>query len=280
MIFLFFCVTIPLRDLGAVLTEVPCTEMEIKMKRKFLTIPLVMAAVLGMTGCGNVIPDMSADEMQAIGEYAAITLMKYDVHHRSRLVDLELVAQAEAEAKAKAEAEALAQAEAAAKEQEESGMRPTDNTPVVGSEGIVTAPSVTMEEILNLPEGVSITYRETEICQSYPEGSENFFTLSSTEGTQLFVLYFELHNESGHDQYIDLLSQGMNLRVTVNESYTRRALTTMLLNDITSYMDTLAAGARVEVVAVVEVENSIANNVSSIKLELKDGTNTYTDQLL
>lgn len=254
------------------------------MKRKFFAIPLMMAAVLGMTSCGNTIPDMSADEMQIIGEYAAITLMKYDARHRSRLVDLELVAQYEAEAKAREEAEALAQAEAAAKEQESTGMRPTDNTPVVGSEGIVTAPTVTMEEILNLPEGVSITYRETKICDTYPENSQHFFSVPATSGYQLFVLEFDLYNGSGQDQYIDMLSQfsqgGLTFKVTANGTYSRRALTTMLLNDITSYMDTLAAGTTVEVVAVVEVENSIANNVSSIKLELKDGTNTYTDQLL
>lgn len=242
------------------------------MKRKFFAVPLVMAVVLGMTGCGNVIPDMTADEMQIIGEYAAITLMKYDVGHRSRLVDLELVAKAEAEAKAKEEEQA--------KEQEQTGMRPTDNTPVIEGGSTVTAPTITMEEMLNLPEGVSITYRETEICQSYPEDSEDFFALISTDGTQLFVLKFELYNGSGQNQYIDLLSQGINLRVTVNETYSRRALTTMLLNDITSYMDTLAAGASVEVVAVVEVENSIANNVSSMKFELKNDSNTYIDQLL
>ena len=254
------------------------------MKRKFFAIPLVMAAVLGMTGCGNVIPDMTADEMQAIGEYAAITLMKYDVNHRSRLVDLELVAKAEAEAKAKAEAEALAKAEAEEQAKEESGMRPTDNTPIIGSEGTVTASPVTMEEILNLPAGVSITYRETKICESYPESGGGYFSVPATSGYQLLVLKFDLYNGSGQDQHLDLLSQfsqeGLILRVTANETYSRRALTTMLLNDITSYMDTVAAGATVEVVAVVEVENSIANNVSSIKLEVKNESNTYTDQLL
>lgn len=250
------------------------------MKRKFFTIPLVMAAVLVMAGCGNVIPDMTADEMQAIGEYAAITLLKYDVNHRSRLVDLELVAQAEAKARAEAEAQAAAEA----KEQEEAGTRPTDNTPIVGGVGTVTAPTITMEEIFNLPEGVSITYRETKICESYPEGGQDFFSVPATSGHQLFVLKFDLYNGSDQDQYIDLLSQfsqeGLSLKVTVNGTYSRRSLTTMLLNDVTSYMDTLAAGARVEVVAVVEVENSIANNVSSIKLELKNESNTYTDQLL
>ena len=239
------------------------------MKRKFFAIPLVMAVVLGMTGCGNVIPDMTADEMQAIGEYAAITLMKYDAGHRSRLVDLELVAQAEAKAKE----------EEQAKEQEQSEMRPTDNTPVIGGGSTATAPNVTMEEILGLPEGVTITYRETKICESYPENNEGF-GLTSTSGTQLFVLSFDLHNGSGQDQYIDLFSQNINLKVTVNGNYSRRALPTMLLNDITSYMDTIAAGTNVEVVAVVEVENSIAGNVSSIKLELKDESNTYIDQLL
>ena len=244
------------------------------MKRKCLVIPWVMAAVLGITGCGNVIPDMTADEMQVIGEYAAITLMKYDAGHRSRLVDLELVAQAEAEAKAREEAEKQE------KEQEEAGMRPTDNTPVIGGGSTVTAPSVTMEEVLHLPEGVSITYRDTEICENYPEGNESIISVPASPGHQLFVLKFDLYNGSSQNQYIDLLSQDFSLKVTVNGTYSRRALPTILLNDITSYRDTLASGASVEVVAVVEVENSMANSLSSIKLELKDESNTYIDELL
>ena len=46
---------------------------------------------LGMTACGNEIPDLTEAESQRVGEYAAVTLLKYDANHRSRLVDPEIV---------------------------------------------------------------------------------------------------------------------------------------------------------------------------------------------
>ena len=41
--------------------------------------------------CGNEIPDLTEEESQRIGEYAAVTLLKYDANNRSRLVDPEVV---------------------------------------------------------------------------------------------------------------------------------------------------------------------------------------------
>ena len=52
---------------------------------------LLCAMMLSMTACGNEIPDLTEEESQRIGEYAAVTLLKYDANNRSRLVDPEVV---------------------------------------------------------------------------------------------------------------------------------------------------------------------------------------------
>ena len=44
-----------------------------------------------MTACGNEIPDLTEAESQRVGEYAAVTLLKYDATLRSRLADPEIV---------------------------------------------------------------------------------------------------------------------------------------------------------------------------------------------
>ena len=249
------------------------------MKRKWKAVCLLMAAALTLAGCGNAIPEMTDEEMQAVGEYAAITLLKYDANHRSRLVDLEVVAQAEAEEKARAQAQAQAKEQAG--QEEAGGMRPTEDTPVIGADGTQeSAAPATMEEILKLPEGMTITYRENEICESYPRGSENAFAISATAGNQLLVLHFDLYNGSGQDQDLDLISLGLNLKVTVNDSYTRRALTTMLPGDLVCYRNTVAADATVEVAAVIEVPTDMAGNVSSLKINLKNESDACTIQLL
>lgn len=72
---------------------------------------LLCAMMLSMTACGNEIPDLTEEESQRVGEYAAVTLLKYDANNRSRLVDPEMVI-------AKLEKEA---AKEASQEEEKSG---------------------------------------------------------------------------------------------------------------------------------------------------------------
>lgn len=248
-----------------------------KTKGKFYIISMSVIMALGLTACGNVIPDMNEAEMRTVGEYAAITLMKYDTNHSSRLVDLELVAQVEAQRRAQAEAEALRRAEEAAA-QETAGMRPTEDTPVIGTDGIPESEPISMEEALNLPEGVSIAYREMMVCDSYPEEDGGYFSMTAGAGKRFIVLKFDIYNGSGQDQSIDLLSQGPVFNVTANGDFTRRALTTMLMDDLTIYKDTVAAGASIETALVVEVESSVANSLSSLGLTLKNDSKTYTAQ--
>lgn len=251
--------------------------MGIRMKNRVCIISLSMAMMLGMTACGNAIPDMSAADMQAVGDYAAITLMKYDISHRSRLVDLELVAREEARRQEQAAAEALRREEEAAA-QEGAGMRPTEDTPVIGADGVPEQGPASIEEVLELPEGVTVTYKEMVACDSYPDGEENFFSMSATGGNRFLVPKFDLYNGSGQDQYIDILSKGAAFKVTANGSVTRRALTTMLMDDFPNYKDTVAAGSTVEVVVVVEMESSVTDNVSSLSLNLSNNSKTYAVQ--
>lgn len=246
------------------------------MKRRFCIISLTIMTVLGMTACGNAIPNLTREQMRSMGEYAAVTMIKYDSNRRSRLVDLELVAQAEAERKE--QAMRLAQEAAAAEQEAAAGMRPTEDTPVVDSAGVAEAESFTMEQVLNLPEGVSISYRDMEICDSYAE-VEGLFSLPATEGKKLLVLKFDLYNGSGQDQTIDILSQGIAFKVTANGSYTRRAMTTMLLSDLTNYKGTIAAGAGMETVIIMEAESNVAESVSSLRLDLNNDSKTCTIQL-
>lgn len=252
-------------------------KVGIKMKSRACIISLSMTVILGMTACGNAIPDMSASDMQTVGEYAAVTLLKYDTGHRSRLVDLELVAQEEARRQEQAAAEALRREQEAA-EQEQAGMRPTEDTPVIGADGMPESGPSSIEETLELPQGVTVTYREMTVCDSYPEGDAGFFSMSATEGNRFLVLKFDLYNGSGQEQYIDILSKGAAFKVTANGSVTRRALTTMLMDDLPNYKGTIAAGGTVEAVIVVEMESSIADNVSSLSLNLSNNSKTFAVQ--
>lgn len=249
-----------------------------EMRKKFCMISLAAAMTLGLTACGNAIPDMTDAQMQAISEYAAVTLLKYDVDHRSRLVDLELVAQEEARRKELAEEEALRQEQEAEAAGEESGA--AGDTPVAGADGVPEIEPISMEEALGLPEGVSITYREIMACDSYPDGDADFFSLTAGNGRRFLVLKFDILNGSGQDQSIDILSQEAAFRVTVNGDIKRNAMTTMLQDDLTTYKDTITTGSSVEAVLVVEVDSSVADSMWSLSFEIRNDTKTYMAQIL
>ena len=128
-----------------------------KMKtRKILKGMMILGTMTMMvTGCGNQIPDLTEEQAQKIGEYAALTLLKYDTNHQSRLVDEAVVEEYEE----KLEEEALKESAEPTPTPEPEGMDPVADTPVVEREedAVVSEVIVTMEECLGLPGGVAVT---------------------------------------------------------------------------------------------------------------------------
>lgn len=239
------------------------------MNKKSIT-ALLTAAVLcaGLTGCGeNAIPDMTDEQVKSIGEYVAITMMKYDANHRSRLVDRNLL-----------DKKPYVPSEPAAT-QVPSGMGTVDNTPVIDS--TVVENPYTMEEVLALPDGVMLVYSGQRLCDTYPNTGEiGSLYVNASAGNRLLVLSFILNNTIGQEQKVDVLSSDAVFRVTVNGSYSRRALVTSLPGDITTYNKTIPANSDTEVVILVEVTDEIASGMESISLNVKNGAKSYTAKIL
>lgn len=240
--------------------------------RKRLTAALTAGVlILSLTGCGeNQIPDLTDEQLQIVGEYAAITLMKYDSNHRSRLVDYTDMLLAP---------EPVPEVTPTPTPQEPAGMDPVDDTPVIGPSG-GTSNVYTMAEVLELPEGVSVQYVGAEFHDKYPEGDVVGFALTAAAGKKLLVLNFSLTNAGEQDAAIDLLSKDAEFRITVNGDYTRKVLPTILENDLSTYMGTVPGAGSVGTVLVIEVDASVEGNLSSISFDLKNGEKAYTIQLL
>lgn len=236
----------------------------------------LMAAVIcfGLTGCGeNAIPELTEDEMQTIGEYTAITLMKYDASSRSRLV--ELPPEVEPAVPEPVETEPPRETE------EPSGMGEADDTPVTDISQQEEPGS--MEDVLGLAEGVSVSYVGAELCATYPHDEElgGFVINASSEEKSLLVLRFRFSNGTEQEQTVDIASQKeMVFRITVNESYRRNAIPALLLDDMTAFRETIPAGESTEAVLIIEVEQGSMEEISSIFLNLKNDVKSYTIQLM
>lgn len=236
-------------------------------RKKSLALLITIAMIMGLSACGeNVIPEMTEEELQAVGEFAAVTLMKYDASHRSRLVDISLLE------------EEVPESVVPIEPTEPEGMRPTEDTPIENRTEIQN--SYSMEEVMELPEGVTVSYVSHEFCDKYPNAGDNdYLAVTSSEGRKLLILKFSLDNASGQDTSVDILSTGCVFRITVNGDYTRRALTTLLPNDMSTYREMIPAGESKEVVLIIETEEERIENISSIVLNLKNELKTYTIQL-
>lgn len=242
-----------------------------KIKKIAAALTAVLLSV-GLAGCGeSVIPDLTEEEVNAVGEYVAFTMMKYDANHRSRLVDLNKL-----EPKATPAPDAEPTPTSAPQ-----GMGPTDNTPTVDSSTPVN--SYTMEEVIGLPAGVALRCTGQSVCDSYPEDGEvEIFSISaSSEKRKLLVVEFELTNNSGQEQSIDILSSDVSFQVTVNGNYKRNALTApMLLSDLSTFVGTIPDGGRTEAVILVEVDTEKAANLESVSVRIKNGEKTCTIKAL
>lgn len=240
------------------------------MKSKKSVTAILILSILGFSGCAeSQIPEMTAEEMRAVGEFVAYTLTKYDVGQSSRLMELP------------PEEEIIAPSATPAPE-ETVGMDPVDDTPVTtapGAEQTAEGENVySAEEVMGLPEGVVLEFAGKVICDSYPEEGDAF-AVTATQGKKLLILKFSITNTLEQEVKVDLFSSEAVYRIAVDGGRSRRALTTMLPTDMAFYVDTLQAGASAEAVLVTEVDADSADSIAVVTVEVKNESKSHTIQL-
>ena len=238
------------------------------MGRKLYIVLTTLIVSLGITGCGSTIPEMTEEQTELVSEYAAGLILKYDKGYSNRLVDTSVPPVAEETANQSVTETAT-----------EEATQSTENTAAQAADGVDV--QADMASFLGA-EGVTIDYSGYELCDTYPDaedGSDLFFTMDATEGYQLMVLKFNMVNTSGADETIDLLSKNVRYRVILNGASPKNALTTMLLNDMSTYNDVVTAGATQEVVIVIEVTPEEAQQIDTISLIMKNSEESVTTLL-
>jgi len=237
------------------------------------------------SGCGSQIADLTDDQRQQVGEYAAFTLLRYDAESRSRLVDYSEVEAAD---------EALRRAEEAAKQAEEAKRRETEEAKPAGtydSEGKLvevvdsnadTAVQVSMEEFLGLSSGVSLTYEGYTLQDSYPEEADisDYFVVDAAEGKKFVVLWYSLSNGSGLDESINFLSDSVSFKCKVNDEVTVTALVTMLSDDMATLQTDLKPGEGTDCVLIFEVKESVADSVESLVVRMSKPGSEWENKVL
>lgn len=253
------------------------------MKKKIFAILLAGMALI-MTGCGNAIPDMTEDQLQAVGEYTAMLLLSHDVNYRSRLVDVETLPRVESSEPSGGE---ISQTPAPIPEEtpapENVGMDPTEDTPVVdltGGQNGGLQETLSLEEILGLPEQFTLSYTGYEIADSYPQDASEvgYFTVDAERGNQLLVLHFTLQNRGEGTENVYIGGQSLVIKVSVN-GITSNSLATFLEDDLTFYQGSVNPGESRDTVILIEYEASALRDVASVEINVKNGDKNTTIRL-
>lgn len=252
--------------------------MKSRLSRKLKAMTIAGMLTIALTGCQNALPEMTTEEVAQIGEYAAITLLKYDANARSRLVDEETVLAYEQKQQALKEL--------AAKEtpkEESAGMEPVADTPVIEKEktDVVQNTVSSLETSLSVPEGITITYTGYEVCDTYPEDglSKEYLSLDATAGKKLLVLEFTAQNSSAAEVSANFFSTKAGFSVDLGDGTKQKAMISMLMNDMSTYIGTIPAGESQNLVLLFEIDESKASNLEGVQLYYKDENGTNSIQL-
>lgn len=236
---------------------------------------MLLAGALLLGGCGDY-PDLTDEQVEQAGEYAAMMLLKYDSQSRSRLMS---IADMEAEQLRRDSWEKAAQigkkAAMEEKDKEQESGEAGHGVEEQGREQFL--PTAKLQDGFVLPDGVNIAYVGYSLSKQYPEDHSDYFAIVATTGKKILALSFEVTNNSEGSQSIDMVNQNNLYRITVNEQYTRSNLTTLLENDLANYQGKLLPGESVELVLLIEVDEEIW--MDSLKMKLKNDRNEYTIQL-
>lgn len=244
-------------------------------KRKLCGILFSLMIMCMLSGCTNEIPELSDSEMKMVEEYAAQKLLQYHRGYNTSILSEEERAVQLAKLQQRAELELLVQEEKERQKQEEASQpESSGGGNSEGAEGEVKEPEVYVTDIdqfLGL-NGVEINYTGYEVSSVYPTSSEANDWQGMTMATgnnKLVVFEYSVENVSGTDQTIDLASKNVRYAFKINDSLNKTAITTILLNDLSSYRDTLPAGERITAVLIVEVSEDVANNIDSAVMVMK-----------
>lgn len=231
------------------------------MKHQYKVMAIAISAVFCLSGCQtSTMPVMTEEQSDLVAQYAANLVLT-----NTKKYDTGIATQAEIEkADAKRERQRLREEEAK-KASEASGETGQAEMTATVSENADIAQFLGLQDI-------AITYQSYEICNEYPNDNseENFFAMDATEGNQLLILKFTIQNNGSEDKEMDILNQYPLFRISVSGGANKSALTTILLDDLSTFKDTLAAGESREEVLVTEISNQEAEEgIQSLSLFMK-----------
>lgn len=217
-------------------------------KGKKLTGVLLAAAIASvLTGCVDNMPELTEEQSLLIAEYAADLLMEYSPNYGPRVVDVEEITEETMQETTTEDAD-----EEDMQEVEETQMETEEVTEeITETETMQIQPQdVDFAEEMQL-DAFTLQYVSCDICDSYPKDVTGY-RVSAGIGNELLVVHFDLTNVTQEKQECGIYKKSPSFKVTT-QSGAAKSMTTMLDNDLTTFINTLDAGETEDVVVIFEL---------------------------
>ena len=247
------------------------------IKKSSFALAILCAASM-LTACGAEFPELNEEQTELVNEYAASLLLKYDANSTSRLLTEEEMQGAMIVPVGPEDSQPVVSEEEVVDINKESDepLVSMDDVTVNDIDGTTSTPEK-MQSAGNgwtdycLADGFDISYAGNyEIVDSYPVDDPNaYFTMDASAGNKLLVLHFNLVNTSGTDLNVDMNKYGLRYRVSVNGGVNSYILTTMLSNDVLSFVGDVPTNESVDLIAVAELSESEASNIQSLVFTIR-----------
>lgn len=233
-------------------------------KGKIIGVLAISACML--TGCIDSMPDMTEEQSELVAEYAADMLLKYSPNYHYRIADEEEVASAEAEMETSQEEETTQEKSQPSQDLSQTG---SGETVSVGAEtSVEDGAEYDLAAFFGMDQ-FSIMYASCEVTDAYPNAESGVgFSVTAPQGYNLLVLHFDVENLGEEAAQCDLFDQISKVSVNVNDAGYVQALSTLLTNDLTTYMEDIPAGEVADAVVVVPVEQTDLDEIQTAVMQI------------
>ncbi len=219
---------------------------------------------LFLTGCGEELWTMTPEEESLIVAYASGAVAKNNKYQAQGLTYYEEPEAEEPQPEPEQEPSDPYQEEV---QQPDGGSAPNQEQPDETEQTGVTA---TLTDAAGLAP-VTAEYYGYKVMDKYMEG--NYFALAAQPGNQLVVLSIGLSNSTQQPVECNNIARNIRCTLVVNGEAQSDAMSTVLLNDFISYLNTLQPGDTQETILFFEVPGEVAGGIQSLAMELEaDGT--------
>lgn len=230
------------------------------MKKSVLAMVIILA--FNLTGCNN-LNNVSDQNYNAMADYMASMILKYDRTYEEKLINPAIIAKASSVAEENLNLNVGETKEGTEVSSDQtSATDVTDKTENVNRSTEVKEDDNKVEKFYDLTEllelkNLDIQYKNYKLYDSFPEEKDDeYFNLEAGKNNKLCVVQFNIKNKTTKNQKFNLLNKEIEYQLDV-DSNTYTPLLTLLINDL-QFIDISINGEKSEIgYLVFEVPNDI-----------------------